>query len=388
MKTIKEKNRGDWVALAAWQSQLSKAQDEPWLARLMLQQGERILRRFVYFYNRLRDLPRKTRRIVQKRLITTLAGAALLLALSGTPSVHAATITVDGITCILADAITAANTDTATNGCIAGDAGSDTIDLQTDVTLTSALPIISSNIILQGNNHTINGNNSYRVLELNSAGNLTLNNATITGGSATGPGGGIYNYSGVVTINNSTINNNYASTYGGGIRNDFGLVTINNSTISGNTSGGSGGGIDSDNYTLTINNSTITGNSAGTYGGGIANGGGDTTLNRTIVSGNTAVSGNNEILQFGGNIYANNFNLFGENSESDTEAFSGAGTFTPGLTDITATNNGTNSAALGSILNIALANNSPNGDPNIPDYPDTHALVSGSPAIDAAPSAA
>jgi len=99
-----------------------------------------------------------------------------LVALAGPAA--AATITVDGTTCTLADAITAANTDTATGGCPAG-VGADTLNLTADITLTSALPIITSQIILNGNGHTIARDAAaapFRILELDNA-NLTLNQA-------------------------------------------------------------------------------------------------------------------------------------------------------------------------------------------------------------------
>ena len=46
---------------------------------------------------------------------------AVPLYIAPTISARAMEITVDGTTCILGDAITAANTDTETNGCAAGD---------------------------------------------------------------------------------------------------------------------------------------------------------------------------------------------------------------------------------------------------------------------------
>src|SRR5262245_57328272 len=56
-------------------------------------------------------------------------------ALAHALSAYSATITVDGTTCTLAEAIDAANNDDAAgNGCADGN-GADTIDLQTDVTL-------------------------------------------------------------------------------------------------------------------------------------------------------------------------------------------------------------------------------------------------------------
>jgi hypothetical protein len=67
----------------------------------------------------------------------SLAGAALTfaLALGQVPAAQAASITVSG-SCTLVDAISAANSDTATGGCAAG-SGADTIILSDNVTLTS-----------------------------------------------------------------------------------------------------------------------------------------------------------------------------------------------------------------------------------------------------------
>ena len=75
---------------------------------------------------------------------------------------------------------------------------------------------------------------------------------------------------------------------------------------------------------------------------------------------------------------ADNFNLFGHSGETDAQAFK---FFTPGASDIKATSDGTN-VALASILNTTLANN------GTQPHPFTHALVSGSPAIDVAPDTA
>lgn len=76
--------------------------------------------------------------------------AAFLFLLAPWMAAQAADITVDESICTLADAITAANTDTATGDCPAGDSGADTIILQADVTLAAALPEISSTITIEG----------------------------------------------------------------------------------------------------------------------------------------------------------------------------------------------------------------------------------------------
>lgn len=396
MKRVNDNFSKEKVALAAWQSQLAEAQEKPWLASLLLRQGEWISRRFVYFYNQLRDLPRRTRRIVQKRLATTLAGAALLLALSGTPSVHAATITVtpgavglaDDGQCSLVEAITNANNDSqlyATAGECAAGSGADIITLAGNTygyapgTVNppdwSPLPAVSSPITIDGNNAAIErtGGTTFRILYIAASGDLTLNNVTLRNGNLNfSYGAGIYNDGGTVTINNSTISGNSTQNgSGGGIVNG-GTMTLNNSTVSGNSAGNGGGGI-YNSGTLMLNNSTVSGNSA-SDGGGIYNQG-SVTFNRTIVSGNSATSAS-EVSNYYGSVTSNNYNLFGDSSQTNAQAFNG---FAPSGTDRTATSDGTHPAAIGGILDTTLAQN------GAQSHTFTHALVVDSPAIDVIP---
>jgi hypothetical protein len=141
-------------------------------------------------------------------------------------------------------------------------------------------------------------------------GTLTIVDSTISGISASG-GGGIYNDRGTVSIINSTINNNTAGT-GGGISNDVGTLTIINSTINGNSGlpssiGGGiidtvGGGIFTTG-TPTITDTTISNNSGGVnFGGGIFNAG-------TLKTTNTTISGNSAIVGGGSFNYHDNINL-------------------------------------------------------------------------------
>ena len=87
-------------------------------------------------------------------------------------------------TCSLADAITAANTDTATGGCPAG-SGADTIELTENVTLTALLPQITSEITLEGGGFTIDGDGQYRIFNVGSGGDFTVNNAALINGLTT-----------------------------------------------------------------------------------------------------------------------------------------------------------------------------------------------------------
>lgn len=126
--------------------------------------------------------------------------AILTLALftSMSPVATAATITVDGTTCTLADAITAANNDAASGGCMAG-SGTDRIELQTDVTLLAALPVITGDLFLAGNGHTISGNGSTNATSGGGISSICTN----TSGSAQ------------LTLSQSTVSNNTAELGGG-----------------------------------------------------------------------------------------------------------------------------------------------------------------------------
>ena len=136
-----------------------------------------------------------------------------------------------------------------------------------------------------------------------------------------------------------------------------------------NNSATYGGGAINNYGTLTITNSTLTGNSADSpynpyvSGGGINNFG-TLNLNRTIISGNSADVGA-EVFNMG-TVNANNNNVIGYSGSARSSGFS------PGPNDIIPP------GPLDTVLDTALADN---------DGPTlTHALVSGSLAIDAAPS--
>ena len=339
--------------LAAWREQLAEAAENPWLAGVLLEHGERILRRFVHFYQQLRALSRRAQRHIQRRLTLSLGAAALLLALSSiqAPLAFADTITVDGTVCTLADAITAANTDTATGDCPKGN-GADVLNVTNDITLNTALPAITTDITIEGNGHTIQRDGAapqFRILEVNGVGanngDLTLNEATISGGDADTNGGGVRNSNGTVTIENSTISGNSAGVDGGGVFNVYGTLTIENSTISGNTAAGTwadgggvtnyygtvtienstisgntvsgnapdGGGVYNVYGTLTIENSTISGNSAGDDGGGVANYWGTVSIANSTISGNTAAGtrGGGGMTNYRGTVTINNSTISG-----------------------------------------------------------------------------
>ncbi len=257
----------------------------------------------------------------RRRLAASIAGAALLLALS--QGVQAATITVntnipkiaaDG-KCSLVEAIVNANNDALTHAdcLVAGDTGLDTIVLPAasthsitaiyDAVYGSRLPLITSQIVIQGNGARIIGKKSkppVRLITVAPSGDLTLDGVTLSGGAQI-IGGAILNR-GNLTISNTILTGNIAG-YGGGIYNKLGTVLIaENTTISRNT-GYYGGAIHNYKGTLDISGAAITGNKAA-RGGGISYDGGTITISNTVISRNvSSFSGGG---MFGNGVFHNN----------------------------------------------------------------------------------
>ena len=235
-----------------------------------------------------------------RRILGALAGVALgaagLVALTSGPATASgpgcsgATIEVTTNTdAALRAAFTTANTAASGPSTICIDSGLGTITLGgTELAYTQAT---SPGLTVQGNGITISGNNASRVIHNKTAGPLTLNGVTITGGNnGGGNGGGVFAV-GSVTLTNSTISGNTAASGGGGVF-AGGSVTLTNSTISDNHAGGSGGGMLADGN-VTLTNSTISGNTTTSGGGGGVFAFGGVSLVYATVVGNTAATGAN-----------------------------------------------------------------------------------------------
>lgn len=125
--------------------------------------------------------------------------------------------------------------------------------------------------------------------------NLVMDRSTVLTNTATSGGGGIYAQSNPIEVRDSDISNNeamgnegsYSRRGGGGIASERG-IKLERSTISNNSSGHHGGGLDYDGGVLSvISDSTIDNNSAAVDGGGIYNDSPGHVHNSTI-SGNRA----------------------------------------------------------------------------------------------------
>ncbi len=242
-----------------------------------------------------------------------LLAAAFLLLPAGTA--FAADITV-GASCTLAQAITAANTNTATGDCAAGDAGADTITLTGNVNLDANLPLVAESITINGEGYVISGADTHRCFDVVQADippaglSLTLNKVIIADCKTAAGGGAIrfWNQQDVtddqgrssLTLNDVVLRGSLASGRGGGILTGANNldhpvhVEINRSAIHDNRSNQNGGGIYfAEGTTATVNNSTVYMNTADNRGGGIHGqaatpAGARFTLNHVTVTGNTA----------------------------------------------------------------------------------------------------
>jgi hypothetical protein len=209
------------------------------------------------------------------------------------------------------------------------------IDLSADITLTcggggQAVRNSSTSLTVGGNGHTIRQTCAgQRVLQQVGSGAITLDQVTITGGTASAAvnGGGIQAPGGgTVTLTNSTVSGNSAGGNGGGVA-AAGAVNVTNSTISGNGATSNGGGIGA-NGPVTVTNSTVRDNGVAGTGGGIAQGtGAAITVRNSTISGNTVfTSGASAVAgSTGGAVTLTNSTISGNSSGFNVVAISAGG---------------------------------------------------------------
>lgn len=227
----------------------------------------------------------------------------------------------------------------------------------------AALPTIIGDVRIEGQGATLDLSNTVgRAFYINAGGTLELHNFTISGGDTNSSGGAVSVQNGSLIAHNMTFTGNESGFWGGAIHVNTGsTATLTNTTISGNT-GRFGGGI-ALSGNITLNHVTITGNHSEQSGGGLyLLSGASATVGNSIISGNTRQF-DFEANDCAGFIISNGYNVFGYNGSSDGCTAS-SDDVVPG-------------GALNTVLNTTLATNG--GDTA------THALVSGSAAIDLVP---
>jgi hypothetical protein len=205
---------------------------------------------------------------------------------------------------------------------------------------------------------------------------LTLDRVVITANAATGlgsDGGGIYVDRSSATITDSTIDGNSAD-FGGGISNFRSTITLNRVTLSGNDAAFSGGAVYSfgNDASVDLTNVTVSGNTAAILGGGIYNSRVMTITNSTIVA-NTALVGAG-IAEFNPGSLSLKNSIVANNGSQDAN------------TPVTSLGYNIDS---GNTLGLAGPGDLSNTDPMLGPLQNnggltaTHALLAGSPAINA-----
>ena len=241
----------------------------------------------------------------------------------------------------------------------------------------------------------VSGNSANAAGGIGNNGTMTIIDSTITGNAATTDSGGIGSRIGaVIEIRSSTVSNNTAETFGG-IGNG-GTMTIVDSTVRFNSASVIGGGI-SNGGPMTIIGSTISNNSAGVAGGIVNGPQGTMTVTNSTISGNIAVNSGGA-LNIGAMTLINS--TVSGNSGEEGGGLNNAATLTMKST-IVANNNVGNCTGNGEFISegdnledantcgFTAASDLPNVDPQLGPLADnggpteTHALLPGSPAIDA-----
>jgi hypothetical protein len=245
----------------------------------------------------------------------------------------------------------------------------------------------NSNGVLEIANSTLRNNrSSYGGVIVNrQPSTATLVDDMIVANFATNGYGGVLDNLGFVSIVDSSLISNSAVYKGGAIQNyNFGTINISGSTLLSNTTGDSGGAI-ANSGILTLTNTTVSHNLAKGNGGGLYQSAAMVTLtsqlqNDTIVANVAEGDGGGVYQSSAGPIYALN-TLIAQNVDTGGQA--------PDCNSINSLGYNLIQTTTGCTINGILTGVISNTDPMIGPLQDnggstwTHALIKGSPAIDA-----
>ncbi|MHA2649382.1 MAG: choice-of-anchor Q domain-containing protein, partial [bacterium JZ-2024 1] len=231
---------------------------------------------------------------------------------------------------------------------------------------------------------------------------VTITNGSLPTGSPSDGGGGIFSRRATLNLADCIIANNRAH-YSGGLYNLNGTAIVDRCTFSGNGApfSSSRGGAIHNTGTLTLRNSTLSGNTATLgLGGGIYNNGGSVVIQNSTLSGNSASVGGGVHNDSGGQVSLYSVTFSGNTATLNAGAIQNSGTLTLQNTIVAGggcagnplTSNGHN-LSTDTSCNLSGAGDLQNANPNLGPLANnggptqTHALNTGSPAIDVVPTA-
>lgn len=250
--------------------------------------------------------------------------------------------------------------------------------------------VVVTNSTLTGNTVTEDDLAAMGAAAFSKYGSVIVTDSVVTGNSSDsgflGLGGAIY-AGGDVSLTRSTVSNNSVSgSYyglGGGVYLYQGTLTMTDSTMSGNTASSNGGGAFVDG--LSAVNSTFSGNTAELFGGAAVGTGGAVEVSSSTITGNTAVETGGLFMSNPASVALNSVLAYGNTSLEqyyygvDLDGSGSKG----GFPVISGSNNLVGDSFLtlpaGTLsVDPLLGPLASNGGPT-----QTHALLAGSPAIDA-----
>ncbi|MCP4425069.1 MAG: family 16 glycosylhydrolase [Chloroflexi bacterium] len=263
------------------------------------------------------------------------------------------------------------------------------------ISLTSGALTVNKAVTIDGSGAPglmVSGNNASRVFEIGASASASINNLTIANGHGEAGGGVHIGENGSLTLLDSAIAGNSANGDGGGLLAALGTtIHIERSTISGN-SGGVGGGL----RTLgdaTIINSTISNNIAtGWWGGAIFHTDGVMDIVNSTITGNVGPDWAPSAIFVGSWAPSQLSTINLTNSVVSGNQWIGCYAHSEGG-GIPTLASGGNNIASDDTCNLTAAGDQPNTDPLLGPLSAnggptlTHALLVGSPAIDAADTA-
>ncbi len=330
-----------------------------------------------------------------RHLETWILTVSVGLALAGAMPAVAATIAVDSTAddfdqgsngnCTLREAILAANRNAVVDACAAGQAAPvvDVVAVPAGTYLLAIGPRgddagehgdldLTDDVDLQGSGAgltVVDAAGIDRVFDVAGGAIVRIFDLEARGGDAgSGDGGGIEN-DGELTLTGVVVSGNQALGPGGGIRNNS-LLTVRRSLVSGNLTADHGGGLD-DHGTSVLENSTFSGNDGANQGGGVYNLGGQTmTMTHCTLHDNTAAAGAG--LHNAGDLTASNSLISGP-CDGTVNTSGGGNLESPGDTC------GLGAGDVAGVADPRLGPLAANGGTT-----GNHALLAGSPAIDAA----
>jgi predicted outer membrane repeat protein len=175
---------------------------------------------------------------------------------------------------------------------------------------------------------------------ISSVGSLTVENSKFTGNRAGQLGGGIACTAGTCTLTDVVFTKNRSGNDGGACAFEDGAnATLLRVTMAGNFAADTGGGMDSDGGPIvSLTDSTVSGNRARHEGGGLDPSVGSLTVTNTTISGNKSAKGGGIQLESGGSLVLDHCTIAHNNAKEGGGLWTEAGTVTTMSATILATN--------------------------------------------------